>query len=478
MLRITISKSPVPRHLAPWAMRMMATDRTQPKNMRASDAPLPGQKSLGHLFTYLCAVVFPIVSTSILVLQPDWSKVFLAASLVVALLGLFVIRLPRDLYTRALMLYAACTVFLIIKIAHDWAFDLPIRLDKYLSLTARLGISIILAAALADKLQLMLKALNWFSVVVVLHALAGQVLVIFFEPTVAPLLDAAAAESFTYFHIAWLFFYSQTLFLNESIQIYRAHGIMWEPGIFQFFCNYLIVYGFARCTGSKRHFLIILGLTGAIVSTSTTGILLAGIVILMHRKFSWRSFLVVSAIMIVPSVFIFASKFTIGSAQSLSTVMRLIDLEVPLDYTMQFPFLGVGNDSSVVLQLGVHSYLIDYLLSAGQQKFLSSYLDAVFETDRVFNTSNGILALAMQYGVVVAGFYIYGLRQFSRLSGLGRSSFVLILVATLNEPVTFTTLFMWMAMYGLLMSRYAASAPSLNLAVRSVPSEFSLHEPV
>jgi hypothetical protein len=440
---------------------MIAIDQTGDATAPTFEARPIGAQAIGRLFVYLCAIVFPIVSTSILVLQPDWSVIFLGVSVATALLAVFAIRVPRELYVRALALYAACLAFLAIKLAHDWAFDLPIRLDKYLSLTARLGIGLIFAAALADKLQLMLRALSWFSVAVVIHALIGQILVIFITPTLAPFLDAAAAESFTYVHIAWLFFYSQTVSLNDSIFIYRAHGIMWEPGIFQFFCNYLIVYGFGKCTGSKRNFLIVLGLTGAILSTSTTGILLAGIIILMHRRFSWRSLLAVAAIMVVPSIFVFANKFSIGSAQSLSTVMRLIDLEVPLDYTMQFPLLGVGNDSSVVQKLGVHSYLIDYLLSAGQQEFLSNYLDAIFETDRVFNTSNGVLALAMQYGVVIAGFYIYGLRNFAQWSGLGRSSFILLLVATLNEPVTFTTLFMWMAMSGLLMPRFTNGSSNM-----------------
>jgi hypothetical protein len=409
--------------------------------------------SLKRPFVYLCAVVFPLVSTSILVLQPDWSKIFLAISVAAALLGLLIMRIPRDLYARALILYAACVAFLVIKLVHDWAFDLPILFDKYLSLTARLAVAVIFATALAEKLQLMLRALCWFSVAVVLHALLGQILVIFIQPVVSPLLDAAAADSFTYYQIAGIFFYSQTVSLSDALHIFRAHGVMWEPGIFQFYCNYLILYGFSRYVGSRRRFLIVLGLTGVVVSTSTTGIVLAGIIILMRMRFSWRSLLIVGAVMIVPSIFVFATKFSIGTAQSLSTVMRLVDLEVPLHYAIQFPLLGVGNDSTVVQKLGVHSYLLDYLLGAGQQEFLSTYIDAIFDTDRVFNTSNGLLALAMQYGIIVAAIYVYGLWNFAKWSGLGRASFVLLLVATLNEPVTLTTLFLWMAMYGLLMPR-------------------------
>jgi hypothetical protein len=421
--------------------------------LRSLETKSPGAATIDRAFVYLCAVSFPLFSASILVLQPNWSKVFLALSVAASLLGLFIMRLRHDLYIRALILFAAYLAFVAIKLTHDWAFDLPMNTEKYFSLVTRLAIAIFFTAALADKLQLMLRALCAVSVVIVVHAILGQFLLLFLQPTDAPLLDAAEANSFTYFQIGWLFFYSQTLNITEALHITRAHGVLWEPGIFQFFSNYLIVYGFSRFGASKKYFLVTLGVVGTIVSTSTMGAMLAGVIILINTRFSWRSVVAVSAIVIIPSIFIFANKFDLGAAQSLSTVIRLVDLEVPVNYALQFPILGIGNDSSVVQKLGVHSYLLDYLLSAGQQELLADYVDEIFDTNRVFNTSNGLLALLMQYGVVFTGAYIYGLRNFVKWSALGYSFFILILFTIFNEPVALTVLFLWMAVHGLVMPR-------------------------
>jgi hypothetical protein len=446
--------------------------------LRTFEPKSSGAAFIDRAFVYFCAVSFPLFSASILVLQPNWSKVFLALSVAASLLGLFVMRLRRDLYIRALILFGACAAFVIIKLLHDWTLGLPMLLDKYLSFVTRLTIAIFFAVALSDKLQLMLRALCTVSAVIVVHAILGQLLVIFLRPADAPLLDAAEANSFTYYQIAWLFFYSQTMYVTEAIHIYRAHGVIWEPGIFQFFCNYLIVYGFSQFGASKKRLLVTLGVAGIIVSTSTMGALLAATIILVNTKFSWRSIVGVGAIVVIPSIFIFANKFDIGAAQSLSTVIRLVDLEVPLNYAMQFPILGVGNDSSVVRLLGVHSYLLDYLLSAGQQQLLSEYMDTIFDTDRVFNTSNGLLALLMQYGVVFAGVYIYGFRNFARWTGLGYSFFILILFTTFNEPISLTVLFLWMAMHGLVMPRYLPNARAAHVAFGGTPSPSSMQESI
>jgi hypothetical protein len=443
--------------------------------LRPLETASSGAAFMERAFVYLCATIFPLFSASILVLQPNWSKIFLALSVVASLLGLFTMRLRRDLYVRILVLCAACAAFIISKLVHDWAFDLPMSLDRYLSLVARLTIAIFFAAALADKLQLMLRALCTVSTVVVIHAILGQVLVLFLEPAVAPVLDAAEANSFTYYQIAWLFFYSQTMYVTDAIHIWRAHGVMWEPGIFQFFCNYLIVYGFSQFGGSKTPLLVMLGVVGAIVSTSTMGVMLAGILILVNTRFSWRSIVVVSAIVIIPSTFIFANKFDIGAAQSLSTIIRLVDIEVPLNYALQFPVLGVGNDSSVVQQLGVHSYLLDYLLP-GQHELLANYMDEIFDTNRIFNTSNGLLALLMQYGVIFAGAYIYGLRNFVKWSSLGYSFFILILFTTFNEPISLTPLFLWMTVHGLMMPRYSPNVTAARAVRGTVPSRSTLQE--
>jgi hypothetical protein len=428
-------------------------------------------------FVLLCAGSFPLFSASILVLQPSWSAFFLALAVAVSIIGLFTMHLRPDLYARGLIFFLGFAVFLAVKLLHDWALSLPIRIEGYASLVARVIVAILVALALSDKLLMMLRALCLVSVAFVVHAILSQVLVIFVEPGSAPFLDAADANSFTYTQIAWLFFYSQRMFLSDALHIYRAHGVMWEPGIFQFFCNYLILCGFRLFNGSKRKALIGLGLAGVIVSTSTMGAAIAAIIILINTKFSWRSFVAVVAIVVVPSIFAFATKFDLSAAQGLSTVIRLIDLEVPLTYAIKFPLLGVGNDSSVVQQLGVHSYLLDYLLGSVQSDSLTHYVDEIFDTDRIFNTSNGLLALLMQYGLIFTGAYIYGIRNFSRQSGLGASFFALILLTCFNEPISLTVLFLWMAVHGVLLPSRAQSVTDARVGGRATRVDPALWGP-
>jgi hypothetical protein len=360
--------------------------------------------------------------------------------------------------------------YLVLKIAHDWIFELPLRLEGYVSLILRLLASSFFVAAMSDKLKAFLGALCAFSVLIVSHAIIGQLLVLVIEPANAPILDAAEANSFSYTQIGWLFFYSQIIYVTDSFLLYRGHGVMWEPGIFQFFCNYLIVFGFSSYSRSNKKWLIALGAIGVLVSTSTMGLLIAGIIILINTRFSFRSVLLVALMAVIPSIFIFASKFEIGASESVGTVIRLIDLEVPISYAIRFPIFGVGNDPTVVLQLGVHSYLLDYLLGEGQSQLLSDYIENVFDTERIFNTSNGLLALLMQYGSVFTGAYALGFYRFAKLSGLGTSMFILVLLTTFNEPVELTVLFLWFSMHGLMMPRPFASESQRNWRWSAVSS--------
>jgi len=428
-------------------------------------------------FVLLCAGSFPLFSASILVLQPSWSIFFLVLAIAVSIVGLFTMHLRPDLYARGLILFLGFALFLAVKLLHDWALSLPIRIDGYASLAARGTVAILVSLALSDKLMMMLRALCLVSVAIVVHAILSQLLVIFVEPASAPFLDAAEADSFTYTQIAWVFFYSQRMYLTDALHIYRAHGVMWEPGIFQFFCNYLIVCGFRLFNGSKGKALIGLGLVGVIFSTSTMGAAIAAIVILINTKFSWRSFVMVVAIVVVPSIFAFANKFDLSATQGLTTVIRLIDLEVPLTYAIKFPLLGVGNDSSVVQQLGVHSYLLDYLLGSVKSISLTNYVDQIFDTERIFNTSNGLLALLMQYGLIFTGAYIYGVLNFSRQSGFGASFFVLILLTCFNEPISLTVLFLWMAVHGMLLPSRARSVTDARVNRRTIRGNPTLWGP-
>jgi hypothetical protein len=422
--------------------------------------------ALQRLFVYVCAISLPMLSTSILILQPDWTKAFLALSVLVALIGLPLIRVPRELYVRILVLSVAMAFFLIIKITHDWWFGLPIRPEGYLSLVVRLVIALIFAAALATHLRLMLRALCIVSVVVVIHAIIGDFLIAFVDASPAPILDAAEAGSFSYTQIAWTFFYGETMTVGDNLKINRAHGVMWEPGIFQFYSNYILVYGFSRFAGNRKRLFIALGIIGTILSTSTMGLIITVLVVLMNARFSWKVVLGIGALLGGPFLFLFASKFNIGTMESLSTVIRLVDLEVPLNYALEFPVLGVGNDPSVVNVLGVHSYLLDYLTGIGQGEFLSDYVEKIFDTERIFNTSNGLLALLMQYGAIFTLAYMTGVRNFVRWTRLGPSLFVLIFLTIVNEPISLTVLFLWFAVHGLVLPRW-------RLNEQGTPSNYS-----
>jgi hypothetical protein len=269
------------------------------------------------------------------------------------------------------------------------------------------------------------------------------------QPTYLPALDASADGSFVYTHIGYIFFYSQVLHVLDGVTVYRAHGLAWEPGIFQFFCNYLIVYGCANKGDSRSKLLILIGAIGVLISTSTMGFLIAVIVLAIAVR---RSSLMLGVPLLgiaVLAVVIFTSKFQLGTQESMSTIIRMIDVEVPLRYMLKYPLFGIGNDSTVVSKLGVDSLILDYMLANVPSGFLNNYMDNLFNTNAIFNTSNGLLSLGMQYGLVALGFYLLGLYRLCRQVQMP-GFFVLIVLTLLNEPVALTLLFLLFSALGLI----------------------------
>ena len=159
---------------------------------------------------------------------------------------------------------------------------------------------------------------------------------------------------------------------------------------------------------------------------------------------------------IFPSFFLFSDKFIIGNSQSMSTIIRLIDIEIPLNYALRYPILGIGNDSAVVQYLGVHSYILDYFLANDQTGLVGNYADMLFYTDHIFDTSNGILALLMQYGAVFTAVYLFGMLNFTRHAGM-KGFFIIIIFTAFNEPITLTVMFVWFAVHGLLLPKYSGA---------------------
>lgn len=412
-----------------------------------AQAPRVKAGSTGLYFGLVSAV---LSSTSILVLQPFWSHALLLVAFAISVICLFSTRLQSAAYAKAVFLSFGVAVFVVLDLCYVSYLDFPISPENYIGLMIRLLNAIFLSVAFYRQTDQVLTALNTISIFIVVHAIVGTVLVVFFSPSPADFLDASDSNGFSYFHLFYLFFYSQKIELSGFLgNVYRTHGLAWEPGIFQFFANFLIFYALhLERHPHRRRRNIILGLTGVILSTSTMGAMIAAILFLMSKKIPIWVGLVATVVIGVPALAFSISKFDLEASQSGSTIIRLVDLEIPLRYFLDYPLGGIGNESAVIQKIGYHSVILDYVSDSGSGAMLGEYISNIFEGDKAFRTSNGVLAILMEYGGVAFLLYMVGLYRFAKACPGGMSFFIMILLTMFNEPVGLTVLFLWFMFQG------------------------------
>jgi hypothetical protein len=292
----------------------------------------------------------------------------------------------------------------------------------------------------------------------------GALLSIFINPTILNVTNVEGAGLTMYSHIGYIFYYSQVLHIDLlDLNIYRQHGMHWEPGVFQFYPNVLIFAALSGFySGKKKMLLVLLGSIGVILSTSSTGLMIMFVLVIMYfMRRHGKSFLSVSnaikfgviILLFLPLIYIFIiNKLSFDSPSALSFVMRIVDFESPITTALRYPFFGIGNNPDAATSAGLQSHVLDFLSDTYSSPLISYYESVVDSDNLLFRTSNGLFSVLMQYGFIYFAVYLVGIYRFSVRFG-GLMFFVLCLGMLLNEPVAFSTLFTIFSIVGIMLDK-------------------------
>lgn len=244
-------------------------------------------------------------------------------------------------------------------------------------------------SALVDDLNMILRWMAWQAVVTVVlaHTLG-------FLFTTVNYLD-------TSFKTILLVFNYHVLFEN-STGLYRPNGFFYEPGVLQIYLN---IYLYLVLFVSKNYRQAILAGAAVFLTQSTTGILIAMILIgvaflkqISKGSFGSKLSTIVFALMVVPpAVFLGynnVSEKLFGEAQG-SSWAREYDFYTGLNVISNYPLLGIGFDHQ------------RYLTVAGRLSYTDTNLSAESLTDRT--TSNGLIYLFYSLGIPLAFIFIIGI---------------------------------------------------------------------
>jgi len=201
--------------------------------------------------------------------------------------------------------------------------------------------------------------LNNILKVLVIHAILSSLLLTFF-PTKNILFTAINDERINpYVGYGYIFFqrmhltYLDTLgygvFNFFDFEIFRAHGIFWEPGVFATYANIFI---FLNLFIFKKRSNVILGLIAIFLSWSTTGmtVLLIQIFYYLFRnfKFNIKGLLQIigSSILIFMLGWLFFLNIDnkVYGDSSGSAAQRYIDTMAAVEIVKNFPITGIGID--------------------------------------------------------------------------------------------------------------------------------------
>lgn len=226
--------------------------------------------------------------------------------------------------------------------------------------------------------------------------------------------------------------------------IARNNSIFWEPGVYQIFLNFALLYNLFFSENKNLFTLTNIVLLLSIATTlSTTGIIVACVILFfkfMGKSKSYYSTMIkfmmfpaTLAIVVNVLTYVIKQKFDYGVT---SVSLRTDDLLYGFYAFLEKPILGWG-----------------YWNFSGYEQFTGT-----------INNSNGFIFLLFQLGVVGFSFYIFLIlvvskRILRQYSLKGAILFVIYIFASMaNEPIAYTNyiiLFLCLGIYLLLNSKKA-----------------------
>jgi len=196
--------------------------------------------------------------------------------------------------------------------------------------------------------------------ILIIHAILSSLVLTFF-PTRTVLFTAVVNEESVnpYVGYAYIFFqrmhlsYLDTLGMGTfnifNFEIFRAHGIFWEPGVFATYTN---IFVFLNLFVLKKPTNVILGIMAIFLSWSSTGIAVLLLQIsyfsFMTLKFNIKSILKGFSgfilIVLIGWIIIINMDDKIYGDNSGSSAQRYIDTMSAIEIVKEYPLIGIGVD--------------------------------------------------------------------------------------------------------------------------------------
>lgn len=342
-------------------------------------------------------------------------------------------------------------LFFSFAIAHLWIVNGPVkrvdfRISLWISLIAAIGVfrfSNHEATALATRL------INFFAGLLLLQAYSGKdrgllmkdlewlTYPMVYQAIITVILAAVAAPLFFNLTIddqnlstAFLLFnYHATL--EDGGNFVRPDGFFWEPGVLQLYLNIFLYISLFISRNTKRS---ILGLLGVAATQSTTGAVIAAILIganffarmrtaPVRRR---RMVLVTGVILAIPVIFFVYQNLMdklLGEGTG-SFLVRQYDLLTAINIIAENPLIGIGFSKE------------NYTDSARLLGFSDSPLGEAFFEERT-GTSNGIAQLFYAIGIPLGFYALIGIIRQRHFPNKKIFS-LMILIGLFGEALVFT----------------------------------------
>jgi hypothetical protein len=251
-------------------------------------------------------------------------------------------------------------------------------------------------------------------------------------------------------YILVLFNFSIPLVNNDNLPIYlylmkdygndfggssfirRNAGIFFEPGLYQIYINFALIYFL-----NKKLFIISIFLVLNILLTySPTGYLLSFIIILFYLfKISIKNILLSILLVTLFVVLLLSSisDFVTMKQDSMSYYLRYTDIVLGTDLFIEKPIIGWG---------------------IGNEEMVKSFFDNDINIER--GLSNGLLALAYQSGIIGIIFYVIGFVKFIKKETINNKYIIFssfFILSLLNENIYLSNFFIVIMIYGYIRSK-------------------------
>jgi hypothetical protein len=237
--------------------------------------------------------------------------------------------------------------------------------------------------------------------------------------------------------------------LSDTVGLNRPIGFFWEPGVFAAFLNILLFVLFAQ---RAKLYHIIFTITAILLTSSTTGILVAALQMLffigkysMERRKRARDMVVIAvALALTPTLYGIADA---NITEKLSGVFqgsftaRTFDVDTGLLVISENPLTGIGFSQAAYLEYSARP--------GAETSFLS-------EDDRGGRLStNGVMVVLYSIGLPLGIFYLAGAYFQSLLPH--RICFGTVVLALLaSNPLSLTPFFIFLFFNGMIIGQQRA----------------------